>query len=88
MTPSKTNLSSLRNLGKITTELLQTVGIETMEDLQAFGAVEAYKLLKAAYPHRVSLNALWGIEGALVNIDWREIPQGRKSELLQELENA
>jgi hypothetical protein len=28
---------------------------------------------------------LWAIEGALLDVDWRELPQSRRAELLAEL---
>jgi DNA transformation protein len=77
---------TFKNIGKITRERLHTVGIDSLEDLQRVGVVETYRLLKAAYRERATLNALWALEAALLGIDWRAIPEGRKAELRAEVE--
>jgi DNA transformation protein len=77
-----------KNIGKITRERLHSIGIRDLEDLRQVGVVETYRLLKAAYRERVTLNALWGLEAALLGIDWRAIPEGRKAELRAELEKS
>jgi DNA transformation protein and related proteins len=80
--------SPLKNIGKVTQERLNSIGVYTLEDLRETGVLETYRLLKAAYKERVTLNALWSLEAALLGIDWRAIPEQRKAELLAELENA
>jgi hypothetical protein len=42
-------------------------------------------MLKEAFPEWTSLNALWGIQAALMEIDWRELPDEIKQQLLAEL---
>lgn len=74
-------MTKLRGLGEKTCERLRLIGIESLEEMQALGVVETYLLLKAAFPEKVSLNALWALEGALNDRDWREIPAERKAEL-------
>jgi DNA transformation protein len=78
--------ASLRNLGPKTSGWLRDVGIVTMEDLEALGAAAAYVRLKAAFPHKVSLNALWGLQGALLGIRWNQLPETMKADLLAEVE--
>lgn len=60
---------------------LHEIGIDTLEDLETIGAVEAYRRLKAARPTEVSLNALWGLQGALLNIHWNALPPDMKADL-------
>ena len=72
---------TLRNIGPATTEWLAEIGIYTRADLERLGVVETWKRLKRTYPKAVTLNALWGLEAALLDIDWRAIPDERKAEL-------
>lgn len=74
-------LPAIRNLGPKTSEWLHEVGIHTLDDLEVVGAVEAYKRLKTAFPHKVSLNALYGLQGAILHIHWNALPPDMKAEL-------
>lgn len=78
-------IADLKGLGPATTERLEGVDIGTAERLEVIGAVGAYQLLQRAYPGWVSLNALWGMQAALMEIDWRELPTEIKEQLLDEL---
>ena len=80
------NVADLRGLGPKTAERLSLVGIDTVLQLEEAGAVGAYKLLKDAFPKWTSLNALWGIQAALMEIDWRKLPETIKQQLMDELE--
>jgi DNA transformation protein len=74
-------LSELRNIGPQSAQWLKSVGIETIEDLEDVGVVEAYKRVKAAYPDRVSLNLLYALKGGLLDIEWNLLPEKLKIEL-------
>lgn len=76
----------LRGLGPKTAERLSLVGIDTLQQLEETGAVGAYRLLKDAFPKRTSLNALWGIQDTLMEIDWRQLPDEIKQLLMDDLE--
>jgi hypothetical protein len=78
-------LRQLRNLGPRSEEMLAAAGIDTPEELDRLGAVEAYRRAVAAGWSHPSLNLLWALEGALLDVDWRELPMGRREELLAEL---
>jgi len=78
--------SPLKNIGPKTMAWLSEIDIHSLEDLEAVGAVEAYKRLKALYPHKVSLNALWGLQGALLNLHWNMLPPEMKAELRAQVE--
>ena len=82
---SNMELEELRNLGKVSIGWLREAGIHSREDLAALGPVEAYKRVKAMYPKKVSLNLLWGLEGALTDTDWRAIPKEYKEELRKQV---
>lgn len=79
-------LTSIRNLGPKTVGWLHEIGIHTQADLEDMGAVEAYKRLKALYPDKVSLNALWGLQGAILNLPWNMLPPEMKAELKAQVE--
>lgn len=77
--------SPLRNIGEQTLSRLHEIGIFTRTDIARLGVVETYRRLKRTFPKHVTLNALWGLEPALLDIDWRAIPNERKDELKAEL---
>jgi DNA transformation protein len=74
-------LRELRNLGPASERMLEMAGITTPEKLDELGSVEAYRRVVEAGAHP-SLNLLWALEGALLGLDWRELPERRKQELL------
>ncbi|GGS68427.1 hypothetical protein GCM10010156_29130 [Planobispora rosea] len=78
-------IRDLRNLGPTSEELLGRVGVHDVDRLAELGAVEVYRRLQDAAVPGLSLNALWAMEGALADVDWRLIPAERKEELLAEL---
>lgn len=77
-------MTKIRNIGKVSRQWLYEIGIYTLDDLQKSGAMPVFQLIRANHP-RVSLNLLWALEGAILDIDWREIPESRKQELRQQL---
>lgn len=79
------HLRDMRNLGPKLEEWLRLVGIQDPEDLAAVGAAEAYRRLQDAKIPGLSKAALWAMEGALTDTDWRMLPPERKLELLDEL---
>ncbi|WP_188196131.1 TfoX/Sxy family protein [Nonomuraea sp. SYSU D8015] len=81
-------LRDLRNLGPKSEEWLALVDIREPQQLLEVGPVEAYRRLQDAAVPGLSLNALWALEGAVADIDWRHIPAERKQELLAELANG
>jgi DNA transformation protein and related proteins len=78
----------IRNIGPKTTGWLNAVGIHTLADIEAVGVVETYLRLKSAFPDRVSLNALWGLQGAVMGLPWNQIPVDIKQDLLAQVEAA
>lgn len=80
------SIHEVRNIGPKTAEWLVAVGVSTFEDLERIGVLEAYKLLVEQYPHKITLNALWGLQGALLDIPWNEISPEMKVKLKAEFE--
>ena len=81
MTPIK----KLPNIGLKSAQWLESVGIRTDDDLEELGAVEAYRQVKAAFPGRVSLNLLWALQGALLDLPWNELSPEMKEKLRREV---
>ena len=79
------NIIELKNLGPKSKEQLQRIGVHTLQDLEVIGAVRAYFKLKAIYS-KLSLNMLYALEGALLNIHCIDLSQPHKVRLLAELD--
>jgi hypothetical protein len=76
----------MKNLGPKSSEWLASIGIYTLEDVATIGVVETYKQVKAAYPEKVSLNMLYGLQAALMNINWKDLPLDIKEDLKRQAE--
>ncbi|MCB9553000.1 MAG: TfoX/Sxy family DNA transformation protein [bacterium] len=74
-------LEHMLNIGPHTAQLLRTIGIPDAEALARIGAVEAWRRLRAAFPHRVTRNALYAIEGALIDARWNALPPSRRADI-------
>ena len=61
------------------------MGIQTVEDLEEIGVVEAYIRTKDAFPDQVSLNLLYGLQAAMLDMDWRQIPESIKRDLREQV---
>ncbi len=64
--------------------MLAAAGIDRAEELEALGAVEAYRrcLDAGTSPH---LSLLWALEGALLDLPWTDLTTEMKRSLLDEL---
>jgi DNA transformation protein len=80
-----TRLRDLRNLGPASERMLVAAGITTPDELDRLGSVEAYQRAIAAGGHP-SLNFLWSLDAALLDVDWRDLPPDRKSLLRRQVE--
>ena len=76
----------MRNLGPKSRAWLAAVGVHSLDDVARLGVVETYRLVKAAYPEKVTLNMLWGLQAALLDIHWNELPPDIKDQLRKEVE--
>jgi DNA transformation protein len=83
--PPDTPLAELPNLGKVSAGWLQQAGLHTLADLQAMGAVRAWRLVEALGV-KPGLNLLYALEGALHGSHWLEVKRRQKAELLTQLE--
>jgi DNA transformation protein and related proteins len=76
----------LKNIGPVSTGWLREIGINSQEELEAMGAVEAYRQLRVLHPKRVSLNLLYGLEASLLGIPLNHLPQEIRDQLKAEAE--
>ena len=82
-----TTAPKLRNIGPKSAAWLRQVGLRSLEDVAAIGAVDAFmKVRRAGF--KPSLNLLYSLEGALVDCHWQEVPEARRNELVQAAEAA
>lgn len=75
----------MRNIGKTTQAWLNEIGVFTREDIVQLGVIETWRRLKATFPKQVTVNALYSLEAAVLDIDWRAIPPERRAELRREV---
>ena len=82
----KSERASLKNLGKKSERMLNDVGVYNRDELAAVGAVRAYRVLKGmGYP--VSLNLIYAIQGALLDIHWTALPRDLREKLVNQGES-
>ena len=79
------SVRGLSNIGAKTATWLEAIGVKTLEDIEKLGVTEVYERLKLAYPEKVSLNALWALQGAVLDIPWNELPESMKENLKQRI---
>jgi DNA transformation protein len=77
----------MKNMGPKSTEWLASVGIHSLDDVASIGVVESYLRVKAAYPDKVSLNLLYGLQAALLDLPWNELPADIQAELKRQVDN-
>jgi len=78
-------IAALPNLGPKSQAMLASVGITTLAELRALGAIPAYVRVKASGDN-ASLNLLWALEGALTGRHWRDVARTDRSSLLLALD--
>ena len=82
-----TTAPKLRNIGPKSAAWLRQVGLRSLEDVAAIGPVDAFmKVRRAGF--KPSLNLLYSLEGALRDCHWQEVPEARRTELVQAAEAA
>ena len=73
-------LTSLRNIGKETQKKLQSIGINSAEELMRTGSKEAFFRLKTRYSN-ICLVHLYTLQGAIDNIEYNQLPDEVKRDL-------
>lgn len=75
----------MKNMGPKSSEWLASVGVHSLDDVAKLGVVETYRRVRAAYPEKVSLNLLYGLQAALLDLPWNELPPDIKEELKKQV---
>lgn len=83
---AQSGIAGLQNLGPKSQSMLEAVGIESIEELQALGSVRAYARVQASGAN-ASLNLLWALEGALTGLPWQVVAREHRLSLLLALES-
>ncbi len=78
----------MNNMGPKSREWLASVGIHSLDDVAKLGVVETYRRVKAAYPEKVSLNLLYGLQAALLDLPWNELPPDIKEQLKRQVDES
>ena len=64
----------MRNIGPKSKQWLASIDVHTLDDVVSLGVIETYKRVQAAYPEKVSLNLLYALQAALLDLPWNELP--------------
>ena len=79
-------LRDLKGLGPASEKMLQSIAINTAEDLKKMGAIRAFIKLKKELQKKPSLNMLYAMVGALEGKHWVDIAKKEKGRLIMELD--
>lgn len=80
-------LSKLKNLGPVSINMLNEIGIFTKKDIIEAGPSKIYHILKANGKD-VSMIIVYALYGAINNIHFAEIDKETKKMLINEVENT
>ena len=75
----------LRNLGPKSAMMLAEVGIRTIGELRAIGAVKAYVRVRVIHTRGASVNFLWSMAAGLDGRGWQDVSAEEKESLLAEV---
>ena len=78
-------LRNLKGLGVQSEKHLNEIGIFSKSDLEKIGPIQAFMMLKEKDSLKPSLNFLYAMWGALLDVPWTQIAQEEKASLLMEL---
>lgn len=79
---SSGGLTDLRNIGPKSAASLREAGVKSREDLERLGSVGAWRRVRDQNGGS-SLNLLYALEGALLDVRWDELPEPLKERLRQ-----
>jgi DNA transformation protein and related proteins len=81
----KSEMAQLLNLGPVSEEWLNAIGVYTQSDLNRLGPVATFLQVKRA-GFNPSLNLLYALAGAAAGVRWNKLPKDMKTRLLLELD--
>ena len=79
-----TPVENLIGIGGVSAAWLHAAGIHTRSDLERRGARAYLEVRKAGF--RPTRNLLWALQGAIMDLDWRLLPDAVKEQLDGELD--
>ena len=85
VTAKPERLKDLPNLRLATERMLKKAGINSVNQLEKEGAINAYKAIQSSHSSNISLELLWSLEGAIEGTHWSVIPESRRQELIENL---
>lgn len=85
MAESESDLLHLKNLGVASVNILRAIGISNVQDLRQLGSVEAYTRIKLR-GISVSKVMLYALEGALMDVHWKDLDISLKKQLVAKAE--
>lgn len=77
---NSTPIRQARNIGKVCSEELKSIGIMNLGQLRAKGWETVFEQLVQAFPNRLNLNMATSLIGAVENCDWKRVPKEFKHE--------
>lgn len=80
---AESELLQLKNLGVASVNILRAIGVSNYEDLKNMGSVEAYRRIKDRGIN-VSKVMLYALEGALLDVHWKDIDPEHKARLVSQ----
>lgn len=75
-------VAQLMGLGKVSADWLAEIGVRTRSELEAIGSVGAFRAIQDK-GQSASLNLLYALEGALMEVRWDRLPPAVKQSLKQ-----
>ncbi|MEW4923337.1 TfoX/Sxy family protein [Algibacter sp. 2305UL17-15] len=77
-------LRKAKNIGATIEKRLNEIGIHTLADLAETTAKKAYKKICQKHPDKTIPKCyyLYSLQGALMDLDWRKLPEDIKKELV------
>lgn len=80
-------LSHLKNIGEVSEKMLNSIDVFTKEDIDDLGPVTIYFILKSR-GFDVSMNMVYALQGAIMDLHWNELPKDVKNDLIQQVETS
>lgn len=74
----------MKSFGPKSQVWLAQIGIQTPQDLQAYGIEQAYVDMKKLNPN-ITRNMLWGMLSVILDIPWNKLPLDLKEKSLQKV---
>lgn len=77
---NSTPIRQARNIGKVSSEELKSIGIINLGQLKSKGWETVFEHLVQAFPNRLNLNMATSLIGAVEDCDWKRVPKELKHE--------